>query len=50
MQENNPSLFSHTPAEPEVYPVSAIAHQPVFSAAENGSGADATPDDGAERS
>ncbi|MEU1982273.1 hypothetical protein [Nocardia sp. NPDC019395] len=51
MHENNPSLFSHTPAEPESYPASGIAHQPVFSSAvaENGTGADATPEDGAER-
>ncbi|MBF6349060.1 MULTISPECIES: hypothetical protein [Nocardia] len=50
MHESN--LFSHVPAEPEVYPASAVANQPVFSSAtnENRAAGDATPEDGAERS
>ncbi|MFD4402154.1 hypothetical protein ACFWPH_05255 [Nocardia sp. NPDC058499] len=50
MHESN--LFSHVPAEPEVYPASTVANQPVFSSAttENRAAGDATPEDGAERS
>lgn len=49
MHENN--LFSHVPAEPEVYPASTVANQPVFSSAatENRGAGDATTEDGAER-
>ncbi|MGI5217064.1 hypothetical protein [Nocardia sp. CA-290969] len=49
MHESN--LFSHVPAEPEVYPTSGIANQPVFSnaAAEHRAAGEAAPDEGAER-
>lgn len=50
MHESN--LFSHVPAEPEVYPASNVANQPVFSSATTDSRAagDVNPEEGAERS
>ncbi|WP_280396763.1 hypothetical protein [Nocardia carnea] len=49
MHENN--LFSHVPAEPEVYPTPAIADQPVFSnaAGEHRAAGETVADEGAER-
>lgn len=50
MHESN--LFSHVPAEPEVYPAAAIANQPVFSnaAAENRAAGETAPEEGTDRS
>ncbi|WP_327150277.1 hypothetical protein [Nocardia sp. NBC_01329] len=47
MHDDNPGLFSHIPAEPEPYSISADAPQPVFLTATPEPDASSTPDAGA---
>ena len=46
MHDDNPGLFSHVPAEPEPYSISADAPQPVFLTAVPEQDSAAAPDAG----